>query len=77
MDECSSDPCLHDGTCVDRPAGFDCQCLPEWQGPVCQLDADECQGSPCLNAYSCHNLIGDYICECQPGWSGKNCDISE
>ena len=77
VDECSSDPCQHGGTCVDRVGGYECQCHAQWEGPQCQLDADECQGSPCLNAFSCNNVVGDYSCACLPGWTGKNCDVSK
>ena len=77
IDECTSNPCVNGGTCIDQVNGYRCQCTSKWQGPRCQLDADECSGSPCVNAYACRNLVGDYRCDCQPGWSGKNCDISK
>lgn len=27
-DDCSSDPCMNNGTCADRVANYTCSCLP-------------------------------------------------
>ena len=37
IDECSSNPCGHGGTCIDHIDGFDCLCPPQWMGSTCQL----------------------------------------
>lgn len=76
INECQSNPCLHEGTCVDDVNEYHCQCLSDWQGPQCQLSKTECSGSPCVNAHTCEDMLGDYICHCLKGWKGKNCDIS-
>ena len=34
--ECESDPCQHDGTCRDLVNGFTCDCLPEYNGTLCE-----------------------------------------
>ena len=35
---CLSQPCLHDGTCVeDASTGFRCNCHPEFSGPTCGI----------------------------------------
>ena len=31
VNECSSSPCLHQGTCTDKEDGFNCTCTPEWK----------------------------------------------
>lgn len=31
-DECLSQPCLNNGTCVDGSNGFECHCLPGYIG---------------------------------------------
>ena len=36
FDECASDPCLHDGTCENNFARFDCDCTADWIGVTCQ-----------------------------------------
>lgn len=35
LDECLSQPCANNGTCVDLENGFLCHCLPEWNGTLC------------------------------------------
>ena len=35
VDECASNPCLNDGTCVDRLDGFTCQCTDGFTGTLC------------------------------------------
>lgn len=32
IDECASDPCLNNGTCVDDVAGYFCQCTRGFDG---------------------------------------------
>ncbi|KAI0210400.1 hypothetical protein LSAT2_004856 [Lamellibrachia satsuma] len=34
--ECESDPCQHDGTCRDRVNGYACDCLPDYNGTLCE-----------------------------------------
>ena len=35
-DPCDPNPCLHDGTCVDLPAGqYMCHCKSGWEGKTC------------------------------------------
>lgn len=37
LNECSSAPCAHGGTCVNLEGGFECVCPPQWQGKTCQI----------------------------------------
>ena len=41
IDECTdnngTNPCLHDGVCINTPSAFDCQCTAGWTGDVCEL----------------------------------------
>lgn len=32
VDECSSNPCLNNGTCVDATNGYTCHCYPGYSG---------------------------------------------
>lgn len=36
-DECESNPCLNNGTCIDAEAGFWCECKHGWKGKTCNL----------------------------------------
>ncbi len=37
IDECSPNPCLNDGTCVDGINEFTCQCANGWEGKQCDI----------------------------------------
>ena len=37
IDECASDPCQNDGTCVDQVDSFMCRCQEGYVGDVCEL----------------------------------------
>jgi len=34
-DECASEPCVNDGTCIDKINGFECVCQPGYSGIQC------------------------------------------
>ena len=36
INECSSNPCLNGGTCVDQVNGYVCNCQPGYNGVRCQ-----------------------------------------
>ena len=36
VDECASDPCQHDATCVDGVDEFTCLCVPGYTGAQCE-----------------------------------------
>ena len=36
IDECLSDPCLNDGTCLDEINGYTCQCIDGFTDAQCQ-----------------------------------------
>ena len=37
IDECASDPCLHNGTCTDGIDSYKCQCVAGFDGNSCQI----------------------------------------
>ncbi|CAL8359760.1 unnamed protein product [Boreogadus saida] len=74
-DECASQPCANDATCVDLLGGYRCECGRGWAGPSCTLDVDECESGPCLNGASCRQAAapGDFLCTCGPLFTGPRC----
>jgi hypothetical protein len=37
IDECNSDPCLHNGTCIDIINGYSCRCKNDSRGDNCEI----------------------------------------
>lgn len=69
MDECSSSPCQHGGTCMDGINGYTCNCTEDYMGTNCELQYDACYFTPCQNNASCVAKPSrkEYYCECLPG----------
>lgn len=76
IDECSSNPCLYGGTCVDHVNGYRCNCQPGYEGTNCQTDVNECSSNPCLNGGTCVDLVNRYVCACRPGYAGVHCQTN-
>ncbi len=36
-DECSSSPCMYEGTCQDEIDHYKCECLPGYNGTHCEI----------------------------------------
>lgn len=72
-------PCDH-GTCIDRRAGYYCDCIPKYGGKNCSVELVGCQSSPtCLNNGTCKPYLVDetehrYNCTCPYGFHGGICD---
>ena len=46
IDECLSDPCYNNGTCVDGINGFTCNCSDDYFGRLCEIEvSSKCLGS--------------------------------
>lgn len=71
-----SQPCLNNGTCLDRGDGFQCACPNEWTGRACELPSDRCYQSPCANGATCRDLGRGQrrLCYCPVGWEGEFCE---
>lgn len=80
IDDCESQPCLHNGICQDGLNAFVCNCNGTgFTGSICQENIDECLSNPCIHGSTCVDKINDYHCVCHTGYDGKNCenDINE
>ncbi|GBM77042.1 Low-density lipoprotein receptor-related protein 1 [Araneus ventricosus] len=73
--------CKNGGTCYMSKGIPICNCLPQWVGPVCEMQSDnwnECLGY-CLHGGVCTrplNGVGPAMCTCPRGRAGKRCEIS-
>ncbi|XP_070549873.1 hyalin-like [Ptychodera flava] len=73
IDECASEPCQNNATCVNDVDEYRCLCEDGWQGVNCDSDIDECASdddNDCDDNASCSNNIGGYTCSCNTGYRG-------
>ena len=57
IDECSSNPCAHNGTCIDGVNSFNCSCVEGYTGHDCETGI---QNNKCVqyNKYmACRTLL--------------------
>ena len=77
INECSSNPCLNNGTCLDGVNGYKCNCPGAFNGTHCESWTDLCHPSPCINNGSCINRnysASGYECNCTgTGYAGPHC----
>ena len=59
VNECSSNPCQHQGRCIDRVGGYTCKCLPGTHGKNCEINENNCINNPCING-ECVDGINNY-----------------
>jgi hypothetical protein len=89
IDACSSNPCLHNGTCTDLDTGLDylCTCDEYHEGPNCETNKNPCnelnvmhngtviQLNPCGEYGTCiPDASGGVLCLCSDGWNGTFCE---
>ena len=87
---CDPDPCQNGATCTERLHSngteyFDCECLPGYNGTICDEDINECDPDPCQNGATCTEsnntnssvALGEYNCNCPLGFEGFQCHISK
>ncbi|XP_064600471.1 protein jagged-1-like isoform X2 [Liolophura sinensis] len=75
INDCASEPCHNQGTCIDKVSSFQCLCTEGWEGPVCNINHDDCITKPCRNGGVCTDLVGDFRCQCKDDWKGKTCSL--
>ena len=76
IDDCSPNPCLNGGICIDGINDYTCECVAGYTGKNCSTNIDECNPNPCLNGGTCTDGINDYTCECVAGFTDKNCSTN-
>ncbi|XP_066022667.1 ALK tyrosine kinase receptor-like [Pocillopora verrucosa] len=81
---CSSNPCLHDSTCLNgyTDKRYICLCPHNYTGENCEKDKNECIDNThdCHAKAVCSNTEGSFTCNCIEGYqgNGRNCtDVDE
>ncbi|WAR19177.1 FBP1-like protein [Mya arenaria] len=75
INECTSNPCGLNGTCIDLLGAFNCSCALGWSGIACKTAVNGCDTAPCQNDAQCYTDKDLYYCTCNAGFSGAHCDI--
>ncbi|XP_078574438.1 uncharacterized protein LOC144860857 [Branchiostoma floridae x Branchiostoma japonicum] len=76
IDECAIAPCQNGGTCNDEINGYNCDCVPGYEGDDCENEIDECASGPCQNGGICEDEVNGYTCTCVPGYDGDHCETT-
>ncbi|XP_052127342.1 protein crumbs isoform X1 [Frankliniella occidentalis] len=74
-DTCSSNPCLHNGTCKITWNDFSCECVRGYKGKTCQ-EMEFCQLQDCPMGSTCRNLNDGYECIANATFNGVNSSMS-
>jgi hypothetical protein len=59
-------PCSENGTCINEPGSYICNCPDHLEGPACGTAIDRCGRSPCLNGGICISGFDSFACICGP-----------
>ncbi|KAJ8034719.1 Neurotrypsin [Holothuria leucospilota] len=74
-DFCSSQPCAHNGKCVNEKTTFLCVCLSGFRGTRCENVINACDSNPCKHNGLCVQDRNHYRCICPDGFEGPRCGI--
>uniref|UniRef100_A0AAY4BX72 Cadherin EGF LAG seven-pass G-type receptor 1 n=1 Tax=Denticeps clupeoides TaxID=299321 RepID=A0AAY4BX72_9TELE len=80
VDLCYSGPCRNNGRCHGREGGYTCECLEDFTGEHCELNArsGRCVPGACKNGGRCVDLlVGGFVCQCPDGeYERPYCEMS-
>jgi hypothetical protein len=62
--------CLNNGTCLNYPGGYTCQCQENYLGIYCERKHICLEHSPCFNHGQCRADGENYYCECSSNFTG-------
>ncbi|CAF1354623.1 unnamed protein product, partial [Adineta steineri] len=72
-------PCQNNSTCINDNTiirGYNCYCLPDFNGTECQYDYRICQLRTCSYNGICYQSSNTtFTCSCNEGWQGVHCEI--
>ncbi|CAF0943686.1 unnamed protein product [Adineta steineri] len=72
-------PCQNNSTCLNDNTtirGYNCNCLPGFNGTECQYDYRICQLRTCSYNGICYQSSNTtFTCSCNEGWQGVHCEI--
>lgn len=55
-------------------SGYQCDCLPGYEGTDCEVDIQECLQANCPVNSTCVESVPDqFECVCHSGFEGENC----
>ncbi|XP_050730772.1 protein crumbs-like isoform X2 [Eriocheir sinensis] len=64
---------VFDNFTYEEAGGFECECVPGFEGETCEVNIDECESAPCQKG-ECVDDINAYSCMCWPGYQGVDCE---
>ena len=71
-DECSSNSCQNNGTCIDEIASYSWKCPLQYTGSHCEQRI-WCTPNPCQNGGMCIEA-NDTLCNCSEQYAGNTCE---
>jgi Notch-like protein len=72
--DCLSEPCQNEATCIDGVDSYTCACVTGFSGPVCDVNIDDCHTNTCSGHGTCLDGVNSYTCECSDNWFGASCE---
>ncbi|VVC86824.1 unnamed protein product [Leptidea sinapis] len=73
IDDCVSNKCQNNASCLDHLEGYTCKCAPGFMGEYCEKKIPFCTAefNPCANGGSCVDHGSHYTCSLRRGLRGE------